>query len=94
MFTGVHVLKASALRLGIGWFSAQESILLYQRTKAWSRAIRSGNSQKPVTPAPRYQRPLLASVGMCARAYTHSERDRHLNLKINKSLTASALLRI
>lgn len=80
MFIGMHILRPSALGLQ-RWFSGQECLLLYQRTKAWNPASRSGTSQKPVTPAPRSQCPLLASVDACVythtRTYTCTHTHRH-----------------
>lgn len=80
MFIGMHILRPSALGLQ-RWFSGQECLLLYQRTKAWNPASRSGTSQKPVTPAPRSQCPLLASVDTCV--YTHTHTCTHARTRVH-----------
>lgn len=62
--------------------NGSEPLLLFQKTQAWFLALPPGISQVPITPAPGYQRPLLAStttwmqVYILTHRYTYSHKQK------------------
>lgn len=93
MFTGVHILKASALGLEMmaQW---SRTLIALSEDQSLEPTNQIGQLKKAWNSSPKVSVFLLASVGACVQAHTHthSERDRHKK-KIKKSFKTSSLLR-
>lgn len=78
MFTGVHILKASALGLEMmaQW---SRTLISLSEDQSLEPTNQIGQLKKAWNSSPKVSVFLLASVGVCVQAHTHthSERDRH-----------------
>lgn len=95
MFTGVHILKASALGLEMmaQW---SRTLIALSEDQSLEPSNQIGQLKKAWNSSSKVSVFLLASVGACVQAHihTHSERDRHLQKKIiKKSFKTNSLLR-
>lgn len=87
MFTGVHILKASALGLEMmaQW---SRTLISLSEDQSLEPTNQIGQLKKAWNSSPKVSVFLLASVGACVQAHTHthSERDRHKKKKSRNPL--------